>query len=247
MRSDNRAPNELRDTKITPNYLPFAEGSVFIEAGRTKVICTASVEDRVPPFLRNTGKGWVTAEYGMLPRATNTRTQREASAGKVGGRTQEIQRLIGRALRSVTNLTALGERSIWLDCDVIQADGGTRTASITGAFVALALACEKLRERDVLRGIPIADYVAATSVGIVDGEPLLDLAYDDDSRAEVDMNIVKTGAGRFIEVQGTAEGQPFNRDALNSLLDLADIGIRQLIDKQRAIVGHLILEPVRRT
>jgi ribonuclease PH len=246
MRSDNRAPNQLRETKLTPNYLPHAEGSVFIEAGRTRVICTASVEDRVPPFLRNTGKGWVTAEYGMLPRATSTRTQREASAGKVGGRTQEIQRLIGRALRSVTNLPALGERTIWLDCDVIQADGGTRTASITGAFVALALACEKMRERDMLRAIPISDYVAATSVGIVDGEPLLDLAYDDDSRAEVDMNIVKTGAGRFIEVQGTAEGQPFSRDALNSLLDLADIGIRQLIDKQRAIVGHLILEPVRR-
>jgi ribonuclease PH len=246
MRSDNRAPNQLRDTKLTPNYLPNAEGSVFIEAGRTKVICTASVEDRVPPFLRNTGKGWVTAEYGMLPRATNTRTQREASAGKVGGRTQEIQRLIGRALRSVINLPALGERTIWLDCDVIQADGGTRTASITGAFVALALACEKMRERDMLRAMPISDYVAATSVGIVDGEALLDLAYDDDSRAEVDMNIVKTGAGRFIEVQGTAEGQPFSRDALNSLLDLADIGIRQLIDKQRAIVGHLILEPVRR-
>jgi ribonuclease PH len=246
MRSDNRAPNQLRDTKLTPNYLPHAEGSVFIEAGRTKVICTASVEDRVPPFLRNTGKGWVTAEYGMLPRATSTRTQREASAGKVGGRTQEIQRLIGRALRSVTNLPALGERTIWLDCDVIQADGGTRTASITGAFVALALACEKMRERDMLRAIPISDYVAATSVGIVDGEPLLDLAYDDDSRAEVDMNIVKTGAGRFIEVQGTAEGQPFSRDALNALLDLAELGIRQLIDKQRAIVGHLILEPVRR-
>jgi ribonuclease PH len=182
----------------------------------------------------------------MLPRATSTRTQREASAGKVGGRTQEIQRLIGRALRSVTNLPALGERTIWLDCDVIQADGGTRTASITGAFVALALACEKMRERDMLRAIPISDYVAATSVGIVDGEPLLDLAYDDDSRAEVDMNIVKTGAGRFIEVQGTAEGQPFSRDALNALLDLAELGIRQLIDKQRAIVGHLILEPVRR-
>jgi ribonuclease PH len=246
MRSDNRTPNQLRETKLTPNYLPHAEGSVFIEAGRTKVICTASVEDRVPPFLRNTGKGWVTAEYGMLPRATSTRTQREASTGKVGGRTQEIQRLIGRALRSVTNLVALGERTIWLDCDVIQADGGTRTASITGAFVALALACEKLRDRDILRVIPVSDYVAATSVGIVDGEALLDLAYDDDSRAEVDMNIVKTGDGRFIEVQGTAEGLPFGRDALNSLLDLADGGIRQLIAKQREIVGHLILEPIKR-
>ena len=186
------------------------------------MICTASVEDRVPPFLRNTGKGWVTAEYGMLPRATSTRMQREASQGKVGGRTQEIQRLIGRSLRSVTNLPALGERTIWIDCDVIQADGGTRTASITGAFVALALALEKLRERDVIRTIPLADYVAAISVGIVDGEPLLDLAYEDDSRADVDMNIVKTGDGRFIEVQGTAEAMPFGREALLTLLDLAD-------------------------
>jgi len=225
---------------LTPNYLPHAEGSVFIEAGRTRVICTASVEDRVPPFLRNTGKGWVTAEYGMLPRATSTRTTREASTGKVGGRTQEIQRLIGRSLRAVTNLTALGERSIWIDCDVIQADGGTRTASITGAYVALALALEKLRERDLIRTIPLSDYVAAISVGIVDGEPLLDLAYDDDSRAEVDMNVVKTGDGRFVEVQGTAEALPFGRDALNTLLDLADQGIRQLVDKQRAIVGHLV-------
>src|SRR5213595_3481924 len=240
MRSDNRAPNQLRETKLTANFLPHAEGSVFIEAGRTKVICTASVEDRVPPFLRNTGKGWVTAEYGMLPRATSTRTQREASAGKVGGRTQEIQRLIGRSLRSVTNLPALGERTIWIDCDVIQADGGTRTASITGAFVALALALERLRERDVIRTIPLADYVAAISVGIVDNEPLLDLAYEYDSRAEVDMNVVKTGDGRFIEVQGTAEAMPFGRDSLDTLLDLADHGIKQLIEKQRAIVGHLV-------
>ncbi len=240
MRSDQRPANQLRDTRLTPNYLPQAEGSVFIEAGRTRVICTASVEDRVPPFLRNTGKGWVTAEYGMLPRATSTRTTREASTGKVGGRTQEIQRLIGRSLRAVTNLTALGERSIWIDCDVIQADGGTRTASITGAYVALALALEKLRERDLIRTIPLSDYVAAISVGIVDGEPLLDLAYDDDSRAEVDMNVVKTGDGRFVEVQGTAEALPFGRDALNALLDLADQGIRQLVDKQRVIVGHLI-------
>ena len=213
---------------------------MFIEAGRTRVICTASVEDRVPQFLRNTGKGWVTAEYGMLPRATNTRMQRESTAGKVGGRTQEIQRLIGRSLRSVTNLHALGERTIWIDCDVIQADGGTRTASITGSFVALALAIEKLRERDVIRTIPLSDYVAATSVGIVDGEALLDLAYDDDSRADVDMNIVKTGNGRFIEVQGTAEAMPFGRDALMTLLDLADHGIKQLVEKQRAIVGHLV-------
>ena len=240
MRSDNRPANQLRETTITPDYLMHAEGSVLISAGNTRVICTASVEDRVPGFLRNSGKGWVTAEYGMLPRATSTRMQREASAGKVGGRTQEIQRLIGRSLRSVTNLQALGERTVWIDCDVIQADGGTRTASITGAFVALALALEKMRERDMIRTIPLSDYVAATSVGVVDGEPLLDLAYDDDSRADVDMNIVKTGDGRFIEVQGTAEAIPFGRDALNTLLDLADLGIRQLVEKQRAIVGHLV-------
>jgi ribonuclease PH len=240
MRSDQRPPNQLRDTTITPNFLMHAEGSVLIAAGNTRVICTASVEDRVPSFLRNTGKGWVTAEYGMLPRATSTRMQREASAGKVGGRTQEIQRLIGRSLRSVTNLPALGERTVWIDCDVIQADGGTRTASITGAFVSLALALEKMRERDMIRTIPLTDFVAAISVGIVDGEPLLDLAYDDDSRADVDMNIVKTGDGRFIEVQGTAEAIPFGRDGLNALLDLADHGIRQLVEKQRAIVGHLV-------
>jgi ribonuclease PH len=182
-----------------------AEGSVLIEAGKTKVICTASVEDRVPPFRRNTGKGWVTAEYGMLPRATSTRSQREASAGKVGGRTQEIQRLIGRSLRTVTRLEEIGERTITLDCDVIQADGGTRTASITGAFVALVLAVQKLREQDVLRTMPITDFVAATSVGIVEGEPMLDLAYTEDSRADVDMNVVKTGGGLYIELQGTAE------------------------------------------
>ncbi len=240
MRSDSRPAHQLRDTRLTPDYLLHPEGSVLIEAGRTRVICTASVEERVPPFLRNTGKGWVTAEYGMLPRATSTRTTREAASGKVGGRTQEIQRLIGRSLRAVTQLPALGERTVWIDCDVIQADGGTRTASITGAFVALALALEKMRERDLIRTIPLTDYVAATSVGIVDGEPLLDLAYDDDSRADVDMNIVQTGDGRLIEVQGTAEAEPFGRDALATLLDLADAGIRELVEKQRAIVGHLV-------
>jgi ribonuclease PH len=240
MRSDKRPAHELRSTTITPNFLMHAEGSVLIESGNTRVICSASVEDRVPPFLRNSGKGWVTAEYGMLPRATSTRTQREAAAGKVGGRTQEIQRLIGRSLRSVTHLPALGERTIWIDCDVIQADGGTRTASITGAFVALALSLEKLRDRGTLANVPLIDYVAATSVGIVDGEALLDLAYDDDSRAQVDMNVVKTGSGQFIEVQGTAEGLPFGRDSLNALLDLADRGIMQLIEKQKAIVGHLV-------
>ena len=239
MRSDNRAPEQLRPTILTPHFLEHAEGSVFIEVGRTRVICAASVEDRVPGFLRNTGKGWVTAEYGMLPRATTTRTTREASTGKVGGRTQEIQRLIGRSLRSVTALDAMGERTIWIDCDVIQADGGTRTASITGAFVALVLALRRLMEQGVLKTMPVRDYVAATSVGIVSGRPMLDLAYDEDSVAEVDMNIVKTGDGRFVEVQGTAEALPFGRDALLALLDLADAGIHQLIDKQRAIVGDL--------
>ena len=213
---------------------------MLIEVGRTKVICTASVEDRVPPFLRNTGKGWVTAEYGMLPRATNTRMQREASAGRVGGRTQEIQRLIGRSLRAVTRTEDLGERTITLDCDVIQADGGTRTGSITGAFVALVLALQKMREQGTLKAMPVQDYVAATSVGIVGGVPMLDLAYAEDSKADVDMNIVKTGAGLYIEVQGTAEALPFGREALNRLLDLGDTGIRQLIALQRTIVGSAL-------
>jgi ribonuclease PH len=236
-RTDGRAAAQLRPTLMTPGFSLHAEGSVLIEVGRTRVICTASVEDRVPPFLRNSGKGWVTAEYGMLPRATSTRTQREASAGKVGGRTQEIQRLIGRSLRSVTRLNELGERTIWVDCDVIQADGGTRTASITGGFVALVLALQHMRDAGQIKTIPVQDHVAATSVGVVDGTPLLDLAYEEDSRAEVDMNIVKTGDGRFIEVQGTAEGQPFERQALDSLMELADAGIRELVEMQRAIVG----------
>jgi ribonuclease PH len=240
MRLDRRRPDELRPTVITPNFVEHAEGSVLIEVGRTRVICTASVEDRVPMFLRNSGKGWVTAEYGMLPRATTTRTQREASAGKVGGRTQEIQRLIGRSLRSVTRLTEVGERTIWVDCDVIQADGGTRTAAITGGFVALALALQKLREQGLIGAVPLNDYVAATSVGRVDGEPLLDLAYDEDSRAEVDMNVIKTGAGRFIEVQGTAEGPPFERSTLDALLAFADAGISKLVEIQRGVVGHII-------
>lgn len=240
IRSDHRSPDALRPTRIIPNYLSHAEGSVLIEVGRTRVICAASIEDRVPPFLRNTGRGWVTAEYGMLPRATSTRTPRESTAGKVGGRTHEIQRLIGRSLRSVTRLEALGERTVWVDCDVIQADGGTRTAAITGAFVALVLALQRLRESSPGRALPAQDYVAATSVGIVDGAPLLDLAYDEDSKAEVDMNIVKTGSGRFVEVQGTAEAAPFGRDALLELLDLADTGIRKLVELQREIVGDLM-------
>jgi ribonuclease PH len=240
MRQHDRAPHELRPTTITPHFLLYAEGSVLIEAGRTRVVCAASVEDRVPPFLRGTGKGWVTAEYGMLPRATTTRTTREASQGKVGGRTMEIQRLIGRSMRTVVRLPDLGERTVWIDCDVIQADGGTRTASITGAFVALVLALERMKQQDQLRSIPIKDYVAATSVGVVAGMPLLDLAYEEDSQADVDMNIVKTGDGRFIEIQGTAEAEPFDSDALAGLLDLADRGITELIAKQREIVGPIL-------
>jgi ribonuclease PH len=198
------------------------------------------VEERTPPFLRGTGKGWVTAEYGMLPRSTTTRMQRESSAGKVGGRTQEIQRLIGRSLRSVTSLADFGERSLWVDCDVIQADGGTRTAAITGGFVALVLAFERLREQGAITRIPITDYVAATSVGVIDGTPMLDLAYDEDSKAEVDMNVVKTADGRFIEVQGTAETKPFDRAALDQLLALADEGLKQLVEKQREVVGKIL-------
>ena len=238
-RSDSREAGQLRETRISPSFTMHAEGSVLIEAGRTRVICTASIEERVPPFLRNTGKGWVTAEYGMLPRATSTRTQREAAAGKVGGRTQEIQRLIGRSLRSITRLPELGERTIWIDCDVIQADGGTRTASITGGFVALALALQHMKQRGMIRTIPLSDYVAAISVGVVAGTPMLDLAYEEDSQADVDMNVVKTGDGRFIEVQGTAEGPPFERSELDALLGLADSGIQQLIDIQKSIVGNL--------
>ena len=240
MRSDGRLDEQLRPTRITPNYLIHAEGSVLVESGKTKVICTASVEDRVPQFRRNSGKGWVTAEYGMLPRATTTRTQREASSGRVGGRTQEIQRLIGRSLRAVTRMEDLGERTITLDCDVIQADGGTRTASITGAFVALVFAVQKMRQQEMIRTMPVQDYVAATSVGIVEGMPMLDLAYIEDSKADVDMNIVKTGAGLYIELQGTAEAMPFGREALNRLLDLGDTGIRQLIVLQRGLVGDIL-------
>ena len=239
-RPDGRRAAEPRETRITPHYVVHAEGSVLIEAGLTRVICTASVEDRVPPFLRGKGTGWVTGEYGMLPRSTSTRSNRESSAGRVGGRTQEIQRLIGRSLRAVTRLADLGERTVWVDCDVIQADGGTRTASITGGFVALALALRKLRDSGRIARLPIDDYVAAISVGVVDGRPLADLAYAEDSRAEVDMNVVKTGAGRFIEVQGTAEGRPFDRAALDALLALAGDGIERLVALQRGIVGEFL-------
>jgi ribonuclease PH len=239
-RTDQRAADAIRPTRLTPNYLMHPEGSVLIEVGRTQVICTASVEDKVPPFLRNTGKGWVTAEYGMLPRATNTRTQREATSGKVSGRSQEIQRLIGRSLRSITSMAEMGERTVWIDCDVIQADGGTRTASITGGFVALVLALEKIRAAGKIPRVPIVDYVAATSVGFIENTALLDLAYDEDSKAEVDMNVVKTSDGRFIEVQGTAEGPPFPQPVLDSLLALAEKGIKELVAKQREIVGGIL-------
>lgn len=230
-RTDGRAFNQLRETKITPNFSPYAEGSALIEVGNTKVICTATVEDRVPPFLRNKGTGWVTAEYAMLPRATHTRTNRETRGP--AGRTQEIQRLIGRSLRTVVDTSLLGERQILIDCDVLQADGGTRCASITGACVALALAVKKMLIDGKIRRNPILSEVAAVSVGIVNGEPVLDLCYDEDSKAEVDMNVVCTGTGKFIELQGTAEREPFNRDQMNLMLDLAESGIGQLFKLQR--------------
>lgn len=234
-RLDGRQVDQLRNAKITPNISPYAEGSALIEVGGTKVICTASVEDRVPLFMRNKGTGWVTAEYAMLPRATNTRTQRETQ--RPSGRTQEIQRLIGRSLRAVVDMALLGERQIILDCDVIQADGGTRCASITGAYVALALACRKLVRNGILKISPIRSEVAAVSVGLIDGTTLLDLAYAEDSVAEVDMNIVCTGRGRFIEIQGTAEREPFSREQMDSMLLLAEKGINELFDVQRAVLG----------
>jgi ribonuclease PH len=235
-RSDKRAQDQLRNTKITPNISPYAEGSALIEVGGTKVICTASIEERVPIFLRNKGTGWVTAEYAMLPRATNTRTQREVQRGP-SGRTQEIQRLIGRSLRAVVDTKLLGERQIFLDCDVIQADGGTRCASITGAYVALALACRRLVKQGTLKTSPILSEVAAVSVGVIDGTPILDLAYVEDSNADVDMNIVCTGAGKFIEIQGTAEREPFSREQMDEMLLMAEKGINQLFEIQRAALN----------
>lgn len=239
MRSDERQLNELRPIEITTNFTKYAEGSVLITFGETKVICTASIDDRVPPFMKGQGKGWITAEYAMLPRATHTRNQREAARGKVGGRTMEIQRLIGRALRSVIDLKALGERTITLDCDVIQADGGTRTTAISGAFVAMALALDKLVENKQLPHIPITDYLASVSVGIVKGEPHLDLNYEEDFKAKVDMNVVMTGAGQFVEVQGTGEEAPFSREELDALLALAEQGVEQIISVQKAVLGPI--------
>jgi len=235
-RTDSRAQDQIRNTKITPNISPYAEGSALIEVGGTKVICTASVEDRVPLFLRNKGLGWVTAEYAMLPRATSTRTQRETQ--RPSGRTAEIQRLIGRSLRAVVDTKLLGERQIYLDCDVIQADGGTRCASITGAYVALALACRRLLKQGVIKSSPILSEVAAVSVGVIEGTPILDLAYEEDSSADVDMNVVCTGLGKFIELQGTAEREPFSRAQMDEMLVLADIGVNKLFEIQRnALAG----------
>lgn len=228
--------NEVRKTEIIRDYLMHADGSVLISTGNTKVICSAMIEDSVPRFLKDQGKGWVTAEYSMLPASTESRYRRERTKGKVSGRTQEIQRLIGRALRSVVDLKLLGERTIWLDCDVIQADGGTRTASITGAFIALAHAVEKLIDNGDIEDNPIIDYLAATSVGVVNGEVLLDLCYEEDSSADVDMNVVMTGRGEFVEIQGTGEEATFTRDELNKLLDLAESGIQRLILAQKEMI-----------
>lgn len=233
-RADGRAVDELRPLKMTPHWIEQPAGSVLVEMGRTRVLCTASVEERVPGWMRDQGRGWVTAEYGMLPASTNERMDREAARGKVGGRTMEIQRLIGRSIRAALDFEALGERTVRLDCDVLQADGGTRTASITGAWVAFALACKKLRADGLLDKEPITQGVAAISVGIIDGVPMLDLPYEEDSRAEVDMNVVMTSAGQFVEVQGTAEGQTFSRDELTTLTDLAWKGIGELLAAQKA-------------
>ena len=241
MRSNGRSSDQLRPMNLTVNVNKYAEGSVFIEMGDTKVLCTATVDEKVPPFLKGQGKGWVTAEYSMLPRATQSRNQRESARGKLGGRTMEIQRLIGRALRSVVDLRALGERTITLDCDVIQADGGTRTTSITGSFVALAIAVSKIAQQHKLPVFPITDYLASVSVGVVNGEPLLDLNYEEDSSAKVDMNLVMTGGGAFVELQGTGEESPFTREELNQLLELGEKGILQLIEKQKELLGPIAL------
>ncbi len=235
-RRDGRAPDALRNTVITRDYIPHAEGSVLIEMGDTRVVCTATLENKVPRFLQGSGKGWVTAEYGMLPRSTPIRMMREASGGKQGGRTLEIQRLIGRSLRAVSNTELMGEQTIWIDCDVIQADGGTRTASITGSFIALYDAFRKMVDKRRLKEMPLADFVAAISVGIVDGVPLLDLDFAEDSGADVDMNVIMTGTGKIIEVQGTAEKTPFSRDELDAMLALATKGIEELVALQRKVL-----------
>jgi ribonuclease PH len=238
-RNLDRKFDELRPIRITNNYIKNVAGSVLMEFGNTKVICTASLDDKPVPFLKNTGKGWLTAEYSMLPMSTQTRTMREAVRGRLGGRTHEIQRLIGRSLRAVTDLTSFGERTIYIDCDVIQADGGTRTASITGGFLALVDLFKRLRQNGTVKEIPISDFVSAISVGIVDNQILLDLEYEEDSKADVDMNFVMTGSGLFVEVQGTAEQVPFNKEQLDKMTDLAANGIQKIIARQKEIVGDL--------
>lgn len=238
-RNNGRALNEMRNVKVTKNFIKYPAGSVLIQVGNTRVICSATVEEKVPPFLRDKKTGWVTAEYSMIPSSTHSRMVREASRGKLSGRTQEIQRLIGRSLRAVVDLDLLGERTIWLDCDVIQADGGTRCASITGAFMAMALACKAMKKDKLIDTLPIKDFVAATSVGIADGKKILDLDYDEDSTASVDLNIVKTGSGGFVEIQGTAEKEPFDQKQLDALLALADKGIMELAAIQKKVVGDL--------
>ena len=241
MRTDGRKPTELRPLTITPSYIKTADGSVLIEMGDTKVICTAKLEERVPPFLRNSGKGWITAEYGMLPGSSEQRIGRESSRGKVGGRTHEIQRLIGRSLRAIADLKSLGERTAWIDCDVIQADGGTRTASITGAYIALAQAAHKWRERGLVSAAPVKDSVAAVSIGMIEGKILLDLCYAEDSKADVDMNFVMTGSGKFIEVQGTAESAPFTKKQMERMAEIAQQGIRELLKAQKKVIAALSL------
>jgi ribonuclease PH len=240
MREDGRQPNVIRPVSIERNYISYAEGSALIEMGNTKIVTTASIEDRVPPFLKGKGGGWITAEYGMLPRSTDMRMTREITKGRAGGRTLEIQRLIGRALRAVIDLKALGERTIWIDCDVITADGGTRTASITGGFVALVEAIFKLKREGKLKRFPIKDYIAAVSSGVVDGRSMLDLDYKEDSSAEVDMNFVMTGSGLFVEIQGTAEEHPFSKEVFDEMAELAESGIKILIEKQKEVLGGIL-------
>ncbi len=238
-RTDGRRPDQMRPLRITPGYLDHAEGSALIELGGTKVLCAVSAEDRLPPFLRDKGGGWITAEYGMLPRSTHTRTPRESTLGRVGGRTHEIQRLIGRSLRAVANLEILGERTFTIDCDVIQADGGTRCAAISGAYVALRQAFQSLLAKGALSTMPLSDAVAAASVGVVDGLPLLDLSYEEDSRADVDFNFVMTAGGEFVEVQGSAESSPFARATMDQLLGLAEKGIRELLEAQNLALAEI--------
>jgi len=236
MRVDGREPNQLREVKVTTNFIDYAEGSVLIELGKTRVVCTASVENKVPMFLKDAGQGWVTAEYSMLPRATQVRTIRDISAGKVSGRSNEIQRLIGRSLRTVVDLNVLSNRTIWIDCDVVQADGGTRTAGVTGGYIALVLACKNLLETNKINKMPITNFLAATSVGIVEGREVLDLSYLEDSTAEVDMNVVMVDDGKIVEIQGTAEGNPFSREQMDRLLNLAEEGVNKLIQIEKEVL-----------